>query len=173
MRPRRLDRVWSKNSSEVGEVGLCRCAGADVGVVSACAQGGLALARRCEAGIRQRERAGRGQHRRQQLPHHCLDQLSVPRQVPPVHRHARAIRQDRCANYLKDDDMEIKPIKSKADYRAALKETETLMTAERDTPGASAWTYWSGSSKRMRTSTMRSICPTPWKRSSSAWSRGE
>lgn len=30
--------------------------------------------------------------------------------------------------------MEIKPIKSKADYRAALKEIETLMTAERDTP---------------------------------------
>jgi len=30
--------------------------------------------------------------------------------------------------------MEIKPIKSKTDYRAALKETETLMTAERDTP---------------------------------------
>ena len=33
MRPRQLDRVWSKNSSEVREVGLCRCAGADVGVV--------------------------------------------------------------------------------------------------------------------------------------------
>jgi len=35
---------------------------------------------------------------------------------------------------LKGDDMEIKPIRSKADYRAALKEIETLMTAERDTP---------------------------------------
>jgi HTH-type transcriptional regulator/antitoxin HigA len=35
---------------------------------------------------------------------------------------------------MKGDDMEIKPIKSKADYRAALKEIETLMTAERDTP---------------------------------------
>ena len=30
--------------------------------------------------------------------------------------------------------MEIKPIKTKADYRAALKEIEALMTAERDTP---------------------------------------
>ncbi len=30
--------------------------------------------------------------------------------------------------------MEIKPIKTKADYRAALKEIETLMAAERDTP---------------------------------------
>jgi len=30
--------------------------------------------------------------------------------------------------------MEIKPIRNKADYRAALKEIETLMTAERDTP---------------------------------------
>ncbi len=30
--------------------------------------------------------------------------------------------------------MEIKPIKSKADYRDVLKEIETLMTAERDTP---------------------------------------
>ena len=30
--------------------------------------------------------------------------------------------------------MEIKPIKTKADYRAALKEIETLMTAEHDTP---------------------------------------
>jgi HTH-type transcriptional regulator / antitoxin HigA len=30
--------------------------------------------------------------------------------------------------------MEIKPIKSRADYRAALKEIETLMTAELDTP---------------------------------------
>jgi len=35
---------------------------------------------------------------------------------------------------LKGDDMEIKPIRNKADYRAALKEIETLMTAERDTP---------------------------------------
>jgi HTH-type transcriptional regulator/antitoxin HigA len=30
--------------------------------------------------------------------------------------------------------MEIKPIKTKADYRAALKEVEALMSAERDTP---------------------------------------
>jgi HTH-type transcriptional regulator / antitoxin HigA len=30
--------------------------------------------------------------------------------------------------------MEIKPIKTKADYRAALKEIEALMMAERDTP---------------------------------------
>lgn len=30
--------------------------------------------------------------------------------------------------------MEIKPIKTKADYRAALKEIETLMAAELDTP---------------------------------------
>lgn len=30
--------------------------------------------------------------------------------------------------------MEIKPIKTKADYRAALKEIEGLMAAERDTP---------------------------------------
>jgi HTH-type transcriptional regulator/antitoxin HigA len=30
--------------------------------------------------------------------------------------------------------MEIKPIKTKADYRAALKEIEALMGAERDTP---------------------------------------
>jgi HTH-type transcriptional regulator/antitoxin HigA len=30
--------------------------------------------------------------------------------------------------------MEIKPIRTKADYRAALKEIETLMTAEHDTP---------------------------------------
>ena len=35
---------------------------------------------------------------------------------------------------MKGDDMEIKPIRNKADYRAALKEIETLMTAERDTP---------------------------------------
>jgi HTH-type transcriptional regulator/antitoxin HigA len=31
--------------------------------------------------------------------------------------------------------MEIRPIKTKADYRAALKEIEALMAAERDTPG--------------------------------------
>jgi HTH-type transcriptional regulator/antitoxin HigA len=30
--------------------------------------------------------------------------------------------------------MEIRPIKTKADYHAALKEIETLMAAERDTP---------------------------------------
>lgn len=30
--------------------------------------------------------------------------------------------------------MEIKPIKTKADYRAALKEIEVLMSAQRDTP---------------------------------------
>ena len=30
--------------------------------------------------------------------------------------------------------MEIKPIRTKADYRAALKEIESLMAAERDTP---------------------------------------
>ena len=30
--------------------------------------------------------------------------------------------------------MEIKPIRTKADYRAALKEIEALMSAERDTP---------------------------------------
>ena len=30
--------------------------------------------------------------------------------------------------------MEIKPIRTKADYRAALKEVEALMAAERDTP---------------------------------------
>jgi HTH-type transcriptional regulator/antitoxin HigA len=30
--------------------------------------------------------------------------------------------------------MEIRPIKTKADYRAALKEIEALMAAERDTP---------------------------------------
>ena len=30
--------------------------------------------------------------------------------------------------------MEIRPIRTKADYRAALKEVETLMSAERDTP---------------------------------------
>ncbi len=30
--------------------------------------------------------------------------------------------------------MEIRPIRTKADYRAALKEIETLMAAERDTP---------------------------------------
>jgi HTH-type transcriptional regulator/antitoxin HigA len=30
--------------------------------------------------------------------------------------------------------MNIRPIKTKADYRAALKEVEALMTAERDTP---------------------------------------
>ena len=30
--------------------------------------------------------------------------------------------------------MEIKPIKTKADYRAALKEVEALMAAEPDTP---------------------------------------
>jgi HTH-type transcriptional regulator/antitoxin HigA len=30
--------------------------------------------------------------------------------------------------------MEIRPIKTKSDYRAALKEIETLMAAERDTP---------------------------------------
>jgi HTH-type transcriptional regulator / antitoxin HigA len=30
--------------------------------------------------------------------------------------------------------MEIRPIKTKTDYHAALKEIETLMAAERDTP---------------------------------------
>ena len=30
--------------------------------------------------------------------------------------------------------MEIRPIKTKADHRAALREIETLMAAERDTP---------------------------------------
>lgn len=30
--------------------------------------------------------------------------------------------------------MEIRPVRTKADYRAALKEIETLMAAERDTP---------------------------------------
>jgi HTH-type transcriptional regulator/antitoxin HigA len=34
----------------------------------------------------------------------------------------------------KGDDMEIKPIRTKADYRAALKEIEALMSAERHTP---------------------------------------
>ena len=36
--------------------------------------------------------------------------------------------------FEKGEDMNIRPIKTKADYRAALKEVEALMAAERDTP---------------------------------------
>ena len=49
--------------------------------------------------------------------------------------HPRAVRQDRRADGLKRATiMEIKPIRTKADYRAALKEIAALMSAERDTP---------------------------------------
>jgi len=36
--------------------------------------------------------------------------------------------------------MNIKPVRTKANYRAALKEIETLMSAGPGTPKASAWT---------------------------------
>jgi len=62
--------------------------------------------------------------------------------------------------------MEIKPIKSKTDYRAALKETETLMTAERDTPRSERLDVLVRLVEAYENKHMRSICPTPWKRSS-------
>src|SRR5207302_9749170 len=63
-----------------------------------------------------------------------VDQLSVPRGVRAVRRHARAVRSHRCANGLRNRCMDIKPIRTKADYRAALKQIDKLMLAERDTP---------------------------------------
>jgi HTH-type transcriptional regulator/antitoxin HigA len=52
----------------------------------------------------------------------------------PVHRHAPAVRQDRCTNRLKVDAMDISPIKNQRDYRKVLKVIEGLMRAKRNTP---------------------------------------
>jgi len=38
--------------------------------------------------------------------------------------------------------MNIKPIKIDADYRAVLKEMESLMTAESNTPEGENWIFW-------------------------------
>ena len=38
--------------------------------------------------------------------------------------------------------MDIKPIKSEADYKAALKAVEALMTAKARRPQATVWTCW-------------------------------
>lgn len=53
------------------------------------------------------------------------------RGVNPILRHSRAVRPDRCTNYLRWS-MEIRPIKSEADYEVALKEIETLVGDEAD-----------------------------------------
>jgi HTH-type transcriptional regulator / antitoxin HigA len=50
------------------------------------------------------------------------------------HRHAPAVRQDRCANRLKVTVMDISPIKTQRDYRNTLKAIEGLMAAKRNTP---------------------------------------
>lgn len=60
--------------------------------------------------------------------------LRVPGGLRAVHRNPRSVRRDRRADDLKEVTMDIKPIKTDADYRAALKEIESLMMAETDTP---------------------------------------
>jgi HTH-type transcriptional regulator / antitoxin HigA len=72
--------------------------------------------------------------RRQQVSHRGVDQLSLSRRLCPVHRHAPAVRQDRCTNRLKVEAMDISPIKNQRDYRKVLKEIEGLMMAKRNTP---------------------------------------
>src|SRR5205823_2544655 len=49
------------------------------------------------------------------------------------HRNAGAVRRDRCADNLRYS-MDIKPIKTRRDYKAALKQIESLMAAKRGTP---------------------------------------
>jgi HTH-type transcriptional regulator/antitoxin HigA len=87
---------------------------------------------------RQREhsqrRPRRVQHRRQQVSHRGVDQLSLSRRLCPVYRYAPAVRRDRCTNRLKVEVMDISPIKSQRDYRKVLKEIEGLMIAKRNTP---------------------------------------
>jgi len=56
------------------------------------------------------------------------------RSLCPVHRHAPAVRRDRCANRLKVTVMDISPIKTQRDYRNTLKAIEGLMAAKRNTP---------------------------------------
>ena len=56
------------------------------------------------------------------------------RVVYAVHRHAPAVRQDRCTSRLKVEAMEISPIKNQRDYRKVLKEIEGLMMGKRNTP---------------------------------------
>ncbi len=63
-----------------------------------------------------------------------MDQLRLPGGLRAVHRNPRSVPCDRCADDLKEVTMDIKPIKTDADYRAALKEIESLMMAEMDTP---------------------------------------
>jgi hypothetical protein len=80
------------------------------------------------------ERTSGFQYCGQQVPHRDLDQLPVSSRLHPVHRDPRAIRESTRKRSEKEEDMEIKPIRTKADYRAALREIESLMAADRDTP---------------------------------------
>lgn len=63
----------------------------------------------------------------------CFERPVHAIQLHKVHWDARAVRRDRCANDLRYS-VQIKPIKTKKDYRAALKEIESLMAAKIDTP---------------------------------------
>jgi len=65
------------------------------------------------------------------------DQLSVPGRVRPLRRNPRGVRPDRCGNDM-TLNIEIRPIKSEADYEGALAAVDRLMDAEPDTPEGDA-----------------------------------
>ena len=67
--------------------------------------------------------------------------------------------------------MEIEPIKSKRDYRRALKEIEGLMRAKRNTPQGDRLDVLLPWSKPGKQNITRSICPIRSRRSNITWSR--
>src|SRR5712692_10013444 len=63
-----------------------------------------------------------------------LNSLSREARLCAIHRNAQGVRQDRRRDGVGAGSMEIRPVRTKADYRAALKEVERLWDAEPGTP---------------------------------------
>src|SRR5258708_32550639 len=63
-----------------------------------------------------------------------LNSLSREARLCAIQRNAQGVRQERRRDGVGAGSMEIRPVRTKADYRAALKEVERLWDAEPGTP---------------------------------------
>src|SRR5664279_1071021 len=120
------------------EFSPCRRARATHGLVPGDRSGGLGNARRVERFCTQRKhsqgRSRRVQCCRKQASRRGVDQLSLPGRLHSLCRNPSRIRCRRCTDDLTGETMDIFPIRTRRDYRRALKAVEGLMTARRNTP---------------------------------------
>lgn len=113
---------------------------ADTGLAPSYPTCRLELTCRGKAGLQEREHPqgwpGGVQYCGKQVSTCRLDQLRLQSRIHPLYWHPHAVREDCCANHLTAGGltMDIKPIKTDADYREAIKEVESLMMAGPDTP---------------------------------------